>query len=125
MKRHVTLLGALFIAMHVMALFAMLIVLIVFNSLGTVQEVTDELPHDAVPMFVQLIIYTTLLLYSIPGIIAGIGLLLHANWARYLGLVVGFINLLNIPIGTVIGVYAIWVLMKEDTEKEFSKQPPG
>jgi ABC-type Fe3+ transport system permease subunit len=119
MKRHVTLLGALFIAMHAMALFAMLIVLIIFNSLGTVKEVTDELPNEAVPIFVQLIIYTTLLLYSIPGIIAGIGLLLRANWARYLGLVVGFINLLNIPIGTIIGVYAIWVLMKEETEKEF------
>ena len=58
-------------------------------------------------------IFFTLL--SIPGIIGGIGLLQHKRWARILMLIKSILDLLNIPIGTVIGVYTIWVLMQDET----------
>ena len=57
---------------------------------------------------------------SIPGIIGGIGLLNHYPWARILVLILGILKLINIPIGTALGIYTIWVLLNDETEKLFA-----
>ena len=54
------------------------------------------------------------------GFIAGWGLLQHEAWARILVLVLGFISLFtNIPFGTALGVYTMWVLLSSDSEREY------
>ena len=58
-----------------------------------------------------------LLLISIPGLIGGIGLFMKKKWARILVLVISVFDLLNIPLGTMIAVYSIWVLVQDDTLK--------
>jgi hypothetical protein len=50
---------------------------------------------------------------GIPGIVAGAGLLARQAWGRILAIVVAILSLLNFPIGTIIGIYAIWVLLQE------------
>ena len=62
---------------------------------------------------------------SLPGIIAGYGLLTRRAWGRILALVVGIINLVNIPIGTIIGLYALWVLMQENAVDYFEAHVPA
>ena len=57
---------------------------------------------------------------SLPGILAGIGLIRRKTWGRVLALVLGFLSLLNFPFGTVIGVYALYVLLQEGTAEYFS-----
>ena len=52
---------------------------------------------------------------AIPEILGGIGLLQKKNWGRIIILIVSIIDLINIPIGTAIGVYSIWVLMSDKT----------
>jgi hypothetical protein len=47
-------------------------------------------------------------------------LLKYKSWARYLVLVLAILDLLNIPIGTAIGVYSIWVLAQDETAKMFA-----
>lgn len=54
-----------------------------------------------------------LVVLAVPGVIAGMGLLRRQAWARYLGLIVGVFNLVNFPIGTVIGGYTIFVLLQD------------
>ena len=56
---------------------------------------------------------------SIPGIIGGIYLLKRKEWARILLLIVAFLNLLNIPFGTALGIYTIWALMNDEMIKLF------
>jgi hypothetical protein len=56
---------------------------------------------------------------SIPGLVAGCGLLARRSWARILAIVVSFISLLNVPIGTIFGVYAAWVLLQEQIQEYF------
>ena len=54
------------------------------------------------------------------GFIAGWGLLQHEGWARILVLIVGFISLFtNIPFGTALGIYTMWVLLSSDSEREY------
>ena len=45
------------------------------------------------------------ILFALPGIIGGIGLLKRWAWGRYVCLVVGFFDLFSFPVGTALGVY--------------------
>ena len=58
-------------------------------------------------------------LISVPDIIAGIGLLKRKSWARILALIIACVDLIMVPIGTIIGAYCIWVLVHDDTVKLF------
>jgi hypothetical protein len=42
-------------------------------------------------------------------------------WARVLALVIGILNLANVPIGTIIGAYACWVLLQQPTREYFEQ----
>jgi len=54
------------------------------------------------------------------GFLTGWGLLQREKWARVLALVLGFISLFtNIPFGTALGVYTMWVLLPAESEREY------
>lgn len=53
---------------------------------------------------------------GVPGTIAGIGLLKRRSWAKVWTIVVAALNLVNVPLGTAFGVYAIWVVTRPETE---------
>lgn len=57
---------------------------------------------------------------SIPGLVAGFGLLARRSWSRILAIVVSFISLINVPIGTIFGIYGVWVLLQEQATEYFS-----
>jgi len=59
---------------------------------------------------------------AIPGIVAGYGLLKHRPWARFAALVLGVLGLVNFPLGTVIGIYTLWVLMQNSANDYFSNR---
>jgi hypothetical protein len=66
-------------------------------------------------------------LLSLPGLIAGVGLLNLRPWARTLAIVLSALNLLHVPFGTALGIYGLWVLLQEETERIFVARhnPPG
>lgn len=53
------------------------------------------------------------------GFITGWGLLHREAWARSMALVMAFISLFNIPFGTVVGVYTMWVLLPGQSQQEY------
>jgi len=59
--------------------------------------------------FIRFIAIGIIVLFSIPSIIGGIGLLNNKPWALTLLLVLGCFKLFSFPIGTAIGIYTIWV----------------
>jgi len=61
-----------------------------------------------------------LLILAAPAIVVGIGLLYMRPWTRPIGTVIAILELMNFPIGTGIGIYALWVLMSADTDPLFS-----
>lgn len=77
--------------------------------------IMDEAGPDAqwvfvwVIPFIKSIAVIIVILFSIPSIIGGIGLLNHKSWALTLVLVLGCFKLFSFPIGTAIGIYTIWV----------------
>ena len=65
-------------------------------------------------------------LLAVPSVIAGIGLLMRKEWGRIVAIVVGMISLIDIPLGTALGAYTIWVLMDAEGRQVFENQgvPP-
>ncbi len=62
-----------------------------------------------------------LLSSAVIGIMAGWGLLEHQPWARMLAIVLGCLNLINAPFGTVLGIYTLWVLLPAESEAEYRR----
>lgn len=60
-----------------------------------------------------------LAILSIPQIIGGIWLIKRKEWARILVLSLAFLNLINFPLGTALGIYSILILLKEETVRLF------
>jgi hypothetical protein len=67
-----------------------------------------------------------MLVLAIPSIVLGVGLLHFRPWARSIGTVVAILELLSFPIGTMVGLYALWVLLTRETDPLFSRRyaPP-
>jgi hypothetical protein len=60
-----------------------------------------------------------LLLGGVIGIVAGWGLLERQPWARMLAIVLGCFSLLDMPFGTALGIYTLWVLLPAGSEEEY------
>jgi predicted nucleic acid-binding Zn ribbon protein len=55
------------------------------------------------------------------GFSAGWGLMHREPWARTLTVVLAFLVLfINIPVGTAVGIYTMWVLLPAESEQEYS-----
>jgi hypothetical protein len=116
MDKHVTLLGVLFIAYHVLGLIVGIVIMTVLSTIGCL---TND-PHAmTVLTAVGVGLGTFLIVLSVPGLIAGIALLMRRRWARILALIVGAFDLIDIPFGTALGIYSFWVLLHDDTIRVF------
>ncbi|HEY7616961.1 MAG TPA: hypothetical protein VH744_09170, partial [Terriglobales bacterium] len=63
-----------------------------------------------------------ILIKSAAGFAAGWGLLQRLPWARVLSLIVAFLALFSIPLGTALGVYTLWVLLPAQSDQEYQEQ---
>jgi hypothetical protein len=87
-----------------------------------------HLDHDpdaavAIPMMGAIggFVMIVLLALSIPGIIAGIGLLSYQPWARILTIILSILDLVSIPFGTALGIYGLWILFTADGARLFEQ----
>jgi len=67
--------------------------------------------------FIRIIAIGVVLIFAIPAILAGAGLLNQKKWALTLVLILGCLKLFSFPIGTAIGVYTIWVYAEDNKAK--------
>jgi hypothetical protein len=118
MRKHVTVVGAIHIGFGFIGLIGALAAFFALNfAKGVVGN--DEIP-SLVLGFLSLSVPLLIGFLSTLGLVGGIGLLSFQAWARYLVIVVAAVGCLNIPIGTLKGVYSLWVLMQDETIKLFN-----
>lgn len=117
LERHVHLLGIFWIAYSALFLLAGAVLMIIANVLfGPMGRV-----HEA-PPFLQPLLSTVsvfILIKAALGISAGWGLLQHRDWARVLSIVLAIFSLFNLPFGTALGIYTLWVLLARDADDEY------
>jgi len=120
MKKHVTVVGAIHIGFGLLGLIGAVAVFFALNfARGFVEG--EEVPN-MVLKFLSLSLPLLIGFMSTLGLVGGIGLLSYLPWARYLVIVVAALGCLNIPIGTLKGVYSLWVLLQDDTVKLFERK---
>jgi hypothetical protein len=124
MRDHIRILAWLNIVFGALGLF---LVVAICGVAGLAALITGHLPAVrlfAVPILglIAALICLFVLLLSLPGLIAGVGLLNLRPWARTLAIVLSALNLLHVPFGTALGIYGLWVLLQEETERIFAAQ---
>lgn len=128
MATHVKVLGVLFIAFSALGVLAALFLMVAMGgAAGIVGAAADpEEAALALPIIglAGTALVSFLLLVSLPGLITGFGLLSYKPWARILGIVLAVLQLLHFPLGTLFGIYALWVLLNKETERLFQGMPP-
>jgi hypothetical protein len=124
-ETHVKVLGVLYLAFSALGLIFALFLLLAVGSAAGIVGATAEAGEAAVAIPIIGLAGTALgavlLLLALPGLVVGWGLLTFKPWARILGLVLSALNLIQIPIGTVLGIYGLWVLLHKDTERLFTR----
>jgi hypothetical protein len=64
-------------------------------------------------------------LFGVLHLVLAWGLFERQPWARMLGLVIAFLALLRFPLGTALGIYTLWVLLPEDSGREYDRLAQG
>jgi hypothetical protein len=99
------------------ALFIRAVMSIVFGFAfdGATQE--EQEIGEFVMALVSILPMILIIFSSLPTMIAGIGLVTKQSWAPILALILGCLKLFAIPIGTAIGIYAIWIYSEDQKLK--------
>jgi hypothetical protein len=120
MKKHVTVVGAIQIGFGVLGLIGAVAAFFALNFARS--QVGDDEVAGGVLKLLSISVPLLIGFLSTLGLVGGIGLFTYQSWARYLVIVVSALGCLNIPIGTLKGVYALWVLLQDETVKLFEKK---
>jgi hypothetical protein len=123
---HLKVLAWLYIVFGILGSLLGLGLMALLGIIGVAGAASDPDAWMAVPIlgFTGVALGVFMLILSVPGIIAGAGLLKYRPWARILTIVLSALNLMNIPIGTILGVYGLWVMLSEDGSRLFVQPPP-
>jgi hypothetical protein len=119
MERHINILAALHIGLSILGLILGITLFTLFNIMG---DFIGDQQVEFILSVVARVMIGFIFLISIPGLIAGIGLLKRKEWARILTLIISVIGLFNFPLGTALGIYSIWALVHPEIVQHFKFQ---
>ncbi len=129
MQQHVKILAILHIVFGVLGLLAALIILAVFGGIAGIIHLSDTNPDaalgGAVVGLIGAVVTIVVLLLSLPGLIAGIGLLSFQPWARIMMIVLCVIELPGVPLHTALGIYGLWILLSNEGAALFNRPGVG
>ena len=117
LARHVQLLGIFWVTYSVLHLIGGLALMVLANTLFV------HLRSEGAPSFLQPLmsmIAMFLFIKGALGIATGWGLLVRAAWARVMSIILGFLSMVNVPFGTALGIYTVWVLLSPGADVEYS-----
>ncbi len=117
MEAHKRILGILYIISGTLQIVGMVflsaLMTILFPLIFEHANLEEEWILVWVVPFIRLIAVVVVVLFSIPAIIGGWGVLQQKKWALTLVLILGCFKLFSFPIGTALGIYTIWVYTEE------------
>jgi hypothetical protein len=119
MQTHIRILGWLHLVLGIIDLFLALAIFGVFAGIGLLAGLGGEPVALVLGGAVGTVVAGIMALTAVPNFLAGWGLLSHRNWARWLALILGTLNLLKFPWGTAVGVYTYVVLLDDESKRTF------
>jgi hypothetical protein len=127
MTSHVRALAILQIVYASFGLLLGVVVALLFGGIAAIVGFSAPIGDSmvAVPILATIggVASSIIIMLSLPRLIAGIGLLKYRPWGRILTFVVSILGLIDFPVGTGLGGYALWVLLHRDTLPLFEDVP--
>lgn len=117
-EQHLRLVGILWIAYALLHAVGGFVLLIVSHTIFGPYRGADH-PAFIHPLLNGIAIFV--LAKAGVSLITGFGLLERQGWGRPLALIMAFIALLNVPFGTALGVYTLWVFMSPQADIEYNR----
>jgi hypothetical protein len=119
MRPHLTILAVLHFLLSAFALFTACIILVSTLAAGAFLGVQNS---PDIPGWTGMLVGTVGTIVALvfgalalPGLALAYGLYKRRPWARPLGLVLGVINLIHFPFGTIVGAYTLWAMLQSET----------
>jgi hypothetical protein len=119
-REHIRLLGILWLALSAFNAVGAVVLFIIANTLFLHLHESSGPPLWLHPFlgFIAIII----LAKAAAGFLIGWGLLHREPWARILTIILAFLALFNVPFGTALGIYTLWVLLPAESDEEYEKE---
>lgn len=113
---HLRLLGILWLAVSTFRFVPGLILLVMVDH--------GMFRNDGAPPFLSPLmegLAAVLLILALAGVVTGWGLLAKQPWGRMVAIVLGAVNLIDMPFGTALGIYTFWVLLPVESEQQYQR----
>ena len=124
-QEHLRFIGILWLALGVLSAVGAIVLLILGNALFPHLHEFAPVPPDMPVGFLRSLfcfLGVAFLIKAALSLLAGYGLLQRESWARMLTMVLSFVALLNFPLGTALGIYSLWVLLPQQSEREYQQE---
>ena len=124
MHKHLDILGLLYVVWGGLFLLTGAVVLaLTFGAIALIRETGVGETAAALAAGLTAATFGTLAILALVwgGIHASAGVALreHRPWSRPVALLFGVLDLALLPFGTALGVYALWVLLNDETRAQF------
>ena len=123
-KEHNKIIGVLFLVQAGLGLLGLFIGILTFGFAGLAALTSSRSGDEAaagIVLFGFLIVFLVLIsVFLIPALGAGFGMLKQRRSARIWGIVAACLSLLSFPLGTALGVYALWFLLGDQGKAFYS-----
>ena len=119
MEKNINVIGILWIVYGAIGIFTGFFLFMILFGVSFLPDMGYTAPAILRAVGIGLGLFLTLL--SIPEIFAGYGVLKGKEWGRILALVMSFLNVLSLPLGTALSIYTFVILIKEDSVRYFQK----
>jgi hypothetical protein len=84
------------------------------------QQMPPGIPHFVV--WITSVVGLSIIAVAAGVAAAGVGLLQYKSWARILAIIMAVLLVFHFPIGTVIAIYAFWVLFSEEGQQYYKSR---
>ncbi len=118
---HKKILGILFIAFSALGLLGLVFYDFFMDFVLNLAAMdNDPMPPEALWIFdfIDSILWAIAILFLIPKIVIGFGLVNGRRWAMMPALVYGIIGIISFPVGTLIGIYSILIYTAKPCEED-------
>jgi zinc-ribbon domain len=122
-REHIRLLAILWLAYAALEVVGGLILEIVSNTIFMRGPRIDGPPWTGSFMHVLMAFLGVFVLAKAAlGFTTAWGLMQRAPWARILALILSFLAMFNVPFGTALGIYTLWVFLPMESEQQYEEQ---
>lgn len=122
-KAYIQVIATLEIVFGIFALFVGMLMILLSSVIDELLAQESDIPAGLNEFVGTLLVFIAIvfLTYAVTSIVFGVGLFRYKNYGRVGTMVIGALNILNFPFGTIFGLATLYVLTLPEVEQLFTR----